>query len=400
MTEEIRLQVQKNHEKKYREGYPLLSKEALQNPESLGEEGSLFQLVDGEGSFIARGYYGLQNKGIGWILTRKEKESVDSLFFQRKIAAALNKRSPFYHREDTTAFRIFNGEGDGIGGLTIDCYGEYYLINWYSLGIYRFRKEVLAALDLLIQPRGIYQKKRFDEKGQYVQDQDFISGIPGDFPMTIKESGVNIRVHLNEGAMTGVFLDQREVRRELRDLYAKGKTLLNTFSYTGLFSLFAALGGAKHTTSVDLAKRSLDLTRAQFQANGIDPRTQEIRVEDVFNFFDYGIKHGLKYDIVVLDPPSFARSKKHTFSAKKDYSDLLKSAIDLTEDQGLILASTNCATFDMKTFKGFVSKAFKEKNRSFRILKEHSLPRDFPTHPSFPEGDYLKVLFIKKETSP
>ena len=400
MTEEIKLQVQKNHEKKYKEGCPLLSKEALTNPESIYKEGSLFKLMDTEGNFIARGYYGLQNKGIGWILTHKEKDAIDHLFFQRKIAAAINKRSPFYHREDTTAFRVFNGEGDGIGGLTIDRYGEYYLINWYSLGIYQFREEILSVLNLLIQPRGIYEKKRFDEKGQYVEDDDFATGTRADFPLVVKENGVRIEVNLNDGAMTGVFLDQREVRKKLRDKYAMGKTLLNTFSYTGVFSVFGALGGAKHTTSVDLAKRSLELTQAQFLANGIDPETQEIRVEDVFNFFDYAVKHGQKYGIVVLDPPSFARSKKHTFSAKKDYTALLKSAIDLTEENGAIIASTNAAAFDMKTFKGFVSKAFQKKELPFKILEEYSLPRDFPTHPSFPEGDYLKVLFIKKETSP
>ncbi len=399
MTEEIRLQVRKNHENKYKEGYPLLSKDVLTNPESIYKEGSLFQLIDTDGNFIGRGYYGLQNKGIGWILTHKEKEVIDHLFFQRKIAAAINKRSPFYHREDTTAFRVFNGEGDGIGGLTIDYYGEYYLINWYSFGIYQFQEEILSALNLLIQPKGIYEKKRFDEKGQYVEDDDFATGTRADFPLVVKENGVSIEVNLNDGAMTGVFLDQREVRKKLRDKYAMGKTLLNTFSYTGVFSVFAALGGAKHTTSVDLAKRSVELTRAQFLANGIDPETQEIRVEDVFNFFDYGVKHELKYDIVVLDPPSFARSKKHTFSAKKDYTALLKSAIDLTEENGAIIASTNAATFDMKTFKNFVSKAFKEKKLNFKILEENSLPKDFPTHPSFPEGDYLKVLFIQKQAS-
>jgi len=347
MTEEIILQVQKNYISKYKEGYPLLSKETVEGTKSLYEEGSIVVLLDPSGNFIGRGYYGEQNKGIGWILTHKENEGIDQLFFQKKIASAINKRSPFYHSEDTDAFRVFNGEGDGIGGLTIDCFGEYYLINWYSLGIYQFREEILSALNLLIQPRGVYEKKRFDKKGQYLEDDDFATGTPANFPLSVKENGVNIEVNLNDGAMVGVFLDQRDVRKKLRDKYAKGKSLLNTFSYTGVFSVFAALGGATKTTSVDLAKRSLELTEAQFLANEIDPKTQEIRVEDVFNYFDYGVKHGLKYDIVVLDPPSFARSKKHTFSAKKDYTDLLKSAIDLTEDNGIILASTNCATFDI-----------------------------------------------------
>lgn len=400
MTEEIKLQVQNKYEKKYKEGYPLLSKDVLQTLDVFYQEGSLFQLLDNKGNFIGRGYFGLQNKGIGWILTHKEKDAIDQWFFQRKIAAAINKRSPFYHREDTTAFRVFNGEGDGIGGLTIDCYDGYYLINWYSLGIYKFREEILSSLSLLIQPHGIYEKKRFDDKGQYLEDDDFVTGHRADFPLVVKENGVNIEVHLNDGAMTGVFLDQREVRKKLRDQYAKGKKLLNTFSYTGVFSLFGTMGGAKHTTSVDLAKRSLELTRGQFLANDIDPDTQEIRVEDVFNFFDYALKQGLKYDIVVLDPPSFARSKKHTFSAKKDYTLLLKNAIDLTEDQGVIIASTNAANFDMNTFKGFVQKAFNERALGFKILEEYSLPKDFPTIPSFPEGNYLKVLFIQKQLNP
>lgn len=397
MTEEVLLRVENNYSDKYKEGYPLLTKDAVENADSLYEEGTIVVLLDPAGNFIGRGYYGKQNKGIGWILTHKENEALDQLFFQKKIAAAINKRSPFYHSEDTNAFRIFNGEGDGIGGLTIDCFGEYYLINWYSLGIYQFRKEILSALNLLIQPQGVYEKKRFAKKGQYLEDDDFATGTPANFPLVVKENGVNIEVNLNDGAMVGVFLDQRDVRKKLRDQYAKGKTLLNTFSYTGVFSVFAVLGGATKTTSVDLAKRSLELTEAQFSANGIDPDAQEIRVEDVFNYFDFGIKHGLKYDIIVLDPPSFARSKKHTFSAKKDYTQLLKNAIDLTEDKGMILASTNCATFDMKTFKGFVAKAFKEKAYKFTILDEYSLPKDFPTHVAFPEGDYLKVLFIKKQ---
>lgn len=396
MNQEIILQIQKEYTKKYREGYPLLTKDAIHNANALQQEGDIIVVTDPDGNFIGRGYYGNQNKGIGWILTHKERESIDGQFFQNKIATALNKRGGFYHQEDTTAFRILNGEGDGIGGLTIDCFGDYYLINWYSIGIYRFREEILSALTLLIQPKGVYEKKRFDQKGTYVEDDDFATGTRATFPLLVKENGVNIEVNLNDGAMVGVFLDQRNVRERLLKAYAKGKTVLNTFSYTGVFSVFAALGGASKTTSVDLAKRSLELTEAQFRANGIDPSTQEIRVEDVFNFFDYGQKHGLRYDITILDPPSFARSKKHTFSAKKDYTHLLKSAIDLTEENGVIIASTNCATFDMKTFKGFVKKAFAEKNCTYSILEEHSLPKDFPRDPAFPEGDYLKVLFIKK----
>jgi 23S rRNA (cytosine1962-C5)-methyltransferase len=196
--------------------------------------------------------------------------------------------------------------------------------------------------------------------------------------------------------MVGVFLDQRDVRRTIRDTYAKGRTVLNTFSYTGAFSVVAALGGATKTTSVDLANRSLSKTMEQFSINGIEPESQAIIVEDVFNYFKYAIKKQLKFEMVILDPPSFARSKKMVFSAEKDYKNLLKEAIVITEDNGIIVASTNCSSFGMEKFKGFIEMAFKESNGRYKLLEEFSLPADFRTIKEFPEGNYLKVVFIKK----
>jgi len=180
------------------------------------------------------------------------------------------------------------------------------------------------------------------------------------------------------------------------DKYAKGKTLLNTFSYTGAFSVFGALGGVTKTTSVDLAKRSLAKTQEQFRINNIDAKSQDIIVEDVFNYFKYAVRKKLLFDIVVLDPPSFARSKKHTFSASKDYVKLLKEAIEITSKNGVIVASTNSANFSMMTFRDFIKRAFKELNGKFKVEESFSLPKDFRVNPKFKEGDYLKVVFIRK----
>ncbi|MDQ7062000.1 MAG: class I SAM-dependent methyltransferase [Sulfurimonas sp.] len=192
------------------------------------------------------------------------------------------------------------------------------------------------------------------------------------------------------------FLDQKDVRKTLRDKYSKGKSVLNTFSYTGAFSVYAHLGGVKKTTSVDLAKRSLVKTSEQFEVNNIDADSQDIIVEDVFNYFKYAVKKGLLFDMVVLDPPSFARSKKHTFSASKDYVNLLKEAIQITNINGIIVASTNAANFSMMTFNDFIKKAFKELNIKYKIELSYTLPKDFRVHPKFREGNYLKVVFIRK----
>lgn len=389
------LKVKSKFEKNYKAGYPLILKEAIHAKDSL-KEGTIVELVDEKGQFIGRGYYGKQNKGYGWILTQSEKEEVDQPFFERKLQTALNKRKQLYKSDETNTFRVFNAEGDGIGGLTIDYFNGYYLINWYSEGIFSFHDYVIDSLKHLVDYKAIYQKKRFDLGGHYIEEDGFVDGKEGQFPIVVKENGVNLAVYLNEGAMVGVFLDQRDVRKTIRDKYAKGKTVLNTFSYTGVFSVFAALGGATKTTSVDLANRSFAKTVEQFSLNGIDYETQDIIVEDVFHYFKYAVKKKKTYDLVILDPPSFARSKKYTFSAAKDYKNLLKEAISITEDNGVIVASTNCATFDIKKFKVFIDQAFKESNVKYSLNEEFSLPSDFSTIKQYKEGNYLKVVFIQK----
>lgn len=396
MRSEVTVKIKPKFIKEIKSGYPLILKDAIQNLNDVQEEGTIIKVVDEKNQFIGKGYYGKQNKGYGWILTRKESEQINQSFFESKIKSALHKRKQFYKSSDTTAFRALNGEGDGLGGLIIDYYDGYYVVSWYSEGIYTFRDEIIAALQKVANFKGIYEKKRFDTKGKYIEGDDFVAGERGEFPLIVKENGVNFAVYLNDGAMVGVFLDQRNVRKQIRDTYAKGRTVLNMFSYTGAFSVFAALGGASKTTSVDLANRSLSKTIEQFSVNEVDYEAQDIIVEDVFLYFKYAAKKKMKFDMVVLDPPSFARSKKYTFSAAKDYKNLLKETIAITENNGIIVASTNCSAFDMKKFKGFIDTAFKEMNGKYKILEEHSLPEDFRTIDQFKEGDYLKVVFIEK----
>jgi 23S rRNA (cytosine1962-C5)-methyltransferase len=396
MNTEMTLKVKSKFVSKFKSGYPLITKEAISNLNANEEEGTIVNLVDERNQFIAKGYLGKQNKGFGWILSHKENTKIDQSFFKKKILDAIRDRTPFFQSTDTTAFRVFNGEGDGIGGLTIDYFDGYYLINWYSKGIYHFREFIIDSLKELVDYKAIYQKKRFAEKGKYIEEDDFVSGVRGEFPIIVKENGVNFSIYLNESAMVGVFLDQRNVRKVIRDQYAKGKTVLNTFSYTGAFSVFAALGGATKTTSVDLANRSLSKTIEQFSVNEIDYEQQSIIVEDVFNYFKYAVKKQLKFEMVILDPPSFARSKKYVFSAEKDYTNLLKEAIAITEVNGIIVASTNSSAFGMKKFKSMINTACKESDITYSFLEEFSLPRDFKTIKEYPEGNYLKVVFIKK----
>lgn len=397
MQQPIKLKVKSSFVKNFKDGYPLVTEESVQNHQDLKIEGSVFELVDEQQKFISKGYYGKQNKGRGWVLTKNRDVEFNLAFFTGKLKEAITYRESLFQDKNTTAFRVFNGEGDGIGGLIIDYFNDYYVISWYSEGIYSFKDVIVQALNEVVEVKGLYEKKRFASKGTYVEDDDFVSGEQAPSPLIVKENGMNFAVYLNDGAMVGIFLDQRDVRKTIRDSYAEGKTVLNTFSYTGAFSVAAALGGAVKTTSVDLANRSKSKTIEQFSVNDIDFEAQDIIVEDVFNYFKYAVRKKLAFDMVILDPPSFARSKKHTFSAGKDYTDLLVQAIAITEGNGIIVASSNCSTFGMKKFKGFIEKAFKQSGGKYTIVEEFTLPTDFKTISEFKEGDYLKVVFIKKQ---
>ena len=351
------VKLHEKHVEKYKKLYPLIFKEAIIGFQMLEtsniEEGTLLKLVDEKGRYVATGYLGRQNKGLGWVLTRNDKEKIDTLFFQRKIYQAIEKRLGLFNNPKTTAFRVFNGEGDGIGGLTIDFFNGYYLINWYSQGIYSFKEQIVEALKKSVEFDAIYEKLRFE--GITPDHADgFIIGTPATFPIVIKENGVNLSIFFDEGAMVGLFLDQREVRRTIRFQYAKGKAVLNTFSYTGAFSVFAALGGAKTTTSVDLANRSLEHTQKNFELNNVSLENHQILVEDVFHYFKFALKKGLSYDLLILDPPSYAKSKDFTFSAEKDYPSLLAEAIRITRNNGVIVASNNSSTISLEIGRAHV----------------------------------------------
>ncbi|GEL08069.1 class I SAM-dependent rRNA methyltransferase [Salisediminibacterium halotolerans] len=391
------VRVKEDHAKDLANGRMLLLQDEVTNPEDLGEEGDILRVVSESGTYVGKGYYGRQNKGIGWLLTRQADTDINQSFFDHLIGKAIGLRAPFYQDESTDAFRLFNGEGDGIGGLVVDYYAGNLAVHWYSEGIYQLKPMILDSLIRMTGAVSIYEKRRFATDGQYVEGDDYVWGERQEFPLIVRENGVNIAVDLNDGAMTGVFLDQRDVRKAVMDHYAQGQTVLNTFSYTGVFSVFASLGGASTTTSVDVAARSKDKTIEQFAMNGIDPDDHHLIVQDVFDYMTYARKKGLRYGMVILDPPSFARAKKRTFSAAKDYGKLVGEALELTEENGIIVASTNHGKISPKKFRRFVDEAFQEAGIRYEVLETFSLPDDFRYNKQDLQSNYLKVLIIRRK---
>ncbi|MGX7023715.1 class I SAM-dependent rRNA methyltransferase [Vagococcus hydrophili] len=378
---------------KFNKKYPLIHKEDLKNIED--ETNPEWVSFYSEGNqFIGYGYLGIQNKGYGWILSFDKEQPINSKLFKKLLKEAINERKNYFDDAQTTAFRLLNGEGDGLGGLTIDWYDHYLVLSWYNETIYYYKSMILEAIkEVLPEAKGIYEKIRF--KRDDLEDSYFVEGELAEEPLIVKENGVNYATYLNEGLMTGIFLDQKEVRNYLVDGFAAGKSLLNTFSYTGAFSVAATVGGSYETTSVDLAKRSTEKTEEQFQVNGIDPSSQKIIVMDVFNYFKYAKKKELSFDIVVMDPPSFARNKKKTFSVSKDYGKLTTEAVELVNRNGHLIASTNAANVTMDKFKSMIEKGIQETGRKFKKQEQFRLPSDFKVASNFQEGNYLKVLIYE-----
>ncbi|MCD5057146.1 class I SAM-dependent rRNA methyltransferase [Enterococcus faecalis] len=389
----MKLQVTKKAEHKFKKGYPLIQKEDLQQvPAPLPTD--WLTLIDSKGQRLAEGYLGEQNKGIGWLLSWHGP--INQSFFQQLFEISREKRTSFEKDSLTTAYRLFNGEGDGIGGVIIDRYADYAVFSWYNETLYQKKAELLTAFRTVYPDIiGAYEKIRFSTKD--LPESQFLYGEQAPEPLLVTENGVQFATYLNEGLMTGIFLDQKEVRGRLVDGFAVGKTVLNMFSYTGAFSVAAAMGGAVATTSVDLAKRSLPKTTEQFEVNHLNLVPQKIIVMDVFDYFKYASRKGLSYDMIILDPPSFARNKKKVFSVAKNYGELVKDSIDILTDKGTLIASTNAANLSLAKYQKMVITALQEKNVRYKITDTYQLPADFQVNPNFPEGNYLKVLFIEIE---
>lgn len=382
-----RIRVSKRVEKKLAKGLVLLEASDLENVNLKDQE---VEVQSQEGTFLGTAYLSQQNKGLGWFVS-KDKVTFNQAFFEALFRQAKEKRSAYYQDELTTAFRLFNQEGDGFGGLTVDLYGDYAVFSWYNSYVYQIRKVISEAFrQVFPEVLGAYEKIRF--KGLDYESSHVYGQEAPDF-FTVLENGVLYQVFMNDGLMTGIFLDQHEVRGSLADGLAMGKSLLNMFSYTAAFSVAAAMGGASQTTSVDLAKRSRELSQAHFQANGISTDEHRFIVMDVFEYFKYAKRKGLTYDVIVLDPPSFARNKKQTFSVAKDYHKLISQSLEILNPGGIIIASTNAANVSRQKFTEQIDKGFA--GRSYQILNKYGLPADFAYNKKDESSNYLKVISMK-----
>ena len=317
-----------------------------------------------------------------------ERVVPDADWVRERVANALALRRALLG-EDTSAYRLLYGEGDGIPGLTVDVYGSFAVIVTYADSLETLVPWVVRALVELLKLHGVVRRARVRDG-----EPPRLEALHGRLPprdLIIVEHGLRMQVDLFMGQKTGLFLDHRANRRFLGELCA-GKRVLNLFSYTGAFSLYAARAGATTVTSVDLSQPAARAARANFELNGFDPEAHEFLSEDVFEFLERTRRAGITYDVVICDPPSFANSREQQKNALRAYVSVNSAGLRVLEPNGIYAAASCTAQVSSDAFRGVLAEAAVNAKRRLQIFHDAGHAADHPIFVGHPEGRYLKFV--------
>jgi 23S rRNA (cytosine1962-C5)-methyltransferase len=369
---------------------------ALQQPPHWIEPGGLVDVKSATGQFVARGYYNPQTDIAIRILTRDIDEPIDNEFIRKRIRSAIELRKVF-DLDTTNAYRLINAEGDALPGLVVDRYAEILVAQVHTLGMERLWPLVLDGLVDETGARGILlrndgQSRR--REGMGVEEPKVVAGfVPTE--VAIRENSVLFQVDPWEGQKTGFFLDQRDKRAALRK-YAPGKRILNCFSYTGGFSVYAALTSSRtHVTSVDVSEPAIEIARQHFILNGLNPNEHQFVVADVFDYLEQAQSNGEQFDVVVLDPPAFAKSQGARASALKAYRRLNTLGMQVLRPGGILLTCSCSGVIGLDDLHGVISQAAQRLQRTVQLLETYTHGVDHPISLAMPETAYLKAVFCR-----
>jgi len=355
--------------------------------ESLSD-GAWVQVVDADNQVLGCGYFSDR----GSITVRMLHFGASPIapdFWRQKLEAAWQMRMTCINLDHTNAFRVVHGEGDGMPGLIIDYYNQHWVLQAHAQGILEALPHIAQAIEQAFPEHctGIYAKNSGTLPGS--QDRFY----KGDTPETLAlENGLQFKVNWVEGQKTGFFLDQRD-NRKLLGQYAQGRKVLNTFCYTGGFSVYAAQAGAKLVTSVDISSKAVDLAADNMTLN-FPVAPHHTVASDVFEFMR---THAQQYDLIVLDPPAFAKSIKSKHTATQAYKRLNIAGLKALAPKGILFTFSCSQVIDDVLFYNTIAAAALEGGRSVRVLHKLSQGPDHPTHMSHPEGHYLKGLVLYVE---
>ena len=359
------------------------------------EEGDIVTVYTNDTKFIARGHIQVGSIAVR-VLTFKD-EPIDYGFWKKRIETAYDMRRSIgiASRDDNDTFRLVHGEGDNLPGLVIDIYDDTAVMQAHSVGMHMNRKIIADALKEVLGDRikNIYYKSEttLPYKADLNQENGYIMGKSASNVAT--EYGLKFHIDWLRGQKTGFFIDQRE-NRALLEKFSKGRKLLNMFCYTGGFSIYALRGGAELVHSVDSSAKAIDLTNANVELNFPDDKRHAAYAEDAFDYLD---KMGDNYDLIILDPPAFAKHRDSLRNALIGYRRLNAKAIEKIKPGGIIFTFSCSQAVSKENFRTAVFTAAAMAKRNVRILHQLTQPADHPVNIYHPEGEYLKGLVIYVE---
>lgn len=358
-------------------------------------EGEIVRVLSSDSIFLAVGHYQIGSIAVR-VLSFRDIE-INEEFWVSRLQSALEVRinlgiagSP-----ENNTYRLVHGEGDNLPGLIVDCYGKTAVMQAHSVGMHEYRHEVCKALVKVMGDRveNVYYKSEttLPYKAELGQQNGFIYG--GSDENTTKENGLLFHVDWLKGQKTGFFVDQRE-NRSLLEKYAKGKSVLNMFCYTGGFSVYAMRGGARLVHSVDSSAKAIELTNSNVELNFAGDRRHEAFCDDAFKFLD---ANDGKYDLIILDPPAFAKHRAALRNALKGYTRLNVKGFERIKPGGILFTFSCSQVVTKDNFRNAVFTAAAQAGRKVRILHQLHQPADHPINIYHPEGEYLKGLVLYVE---
>ncbi|HKK75034.1 MAG TPA: class I SAM-dependent rRNA methyltransferase [Saprospiraceae bacterium] len=377
-----------------RRRHPWVFSGAIKTQIGAPEDGDTVAVYNNKEQFLAAGHF--QKGSIMVRLLTFEEELIDGAFWQKRFREAVVYREAvgILSLSETNCFRLIHAEGDGLPGLIIDVYGSTAVVQCHSIGMYRALEEIATALREVLGDRikTIYQKSKDTLPGGFAAglEDGFLLGESGND--TVKEYGHLFKIDWVAGQKTGFFLDQRDNRKLLAQ-YAKGKKVLNTFCYTGGFSIYALQAGARRVDSVDASATAMSLTEENVRLNGFGEQHRSF-TDDVMSFFKLA---DTDYELMIVDPPAFAKSMKKRHNAIQGYKRLNAKALSLIKSGGVLFTFSCSQVVGRQLFQDTIVAAALEAGRQVRIMHHLGQPADHPVRLFHPEGSYLKGLVLYVE---
>lgn len=395
MIDYPKVYLRKGKEHSVKRFHPWIFSGAVSKVDEGLQEGDLVSVYNDQDEFLAIGHISIGSIVVR-ILSFEERE-INLDFWVEKIRSAcqMRKAVDLYGREDNNVFRLVHGEGDGLPGLIIDFYAGTAVIQCHSVGMYLHRGEITEALQTVFGDDlvAVFDKSEgtIPFKSGIEPKNRYLYGETESF--TALENGLKFNVDWLKGQKTGFFIDQRE-NRNLLEQYSKGRSVLNMFCYTGGFSFYAMRGGAELVHSVDSSSRAIDITNENVELNFPGDKRHEAFAEDAFKFLDQSSQ---KYDLIVLDPPAFAKHKKVLDNALKGYKRLNKKGFEQIKPGGILFTFSCSQAVSKEDFRKAVFVAAANAGRTVRVLHQLTQPADHPVNIYHPEGEYLKGLVLYVE---